>query len=321
MSGVEVLDAGLHTIRVSAAGVSGSGLGARELLDAETGVLVQGWFDSGERGFVYPFSWGRMASPKTPEERKHQRRVWVESTAARLVTGHDGLVPPSRAQGIGPTLRAKLEPARVRIRGQWELQRADAAVDLQFADPSLGLAFLAWLGVCPARRWKQLTYGGVVPESVGFIAGRTTAFCAYDAGVCRGSEPAGRLIRLERRFRFTGSARPRLDAQWDWAGDWLGGLDAKGDVPQMLLGIHQAHLRVLKLEAGGALSGRRADGLLAGLSRLATGTIRSGPRRRLLRDLATVGVQPALGWLDRSSVPAGAILKLAEAAWVERLAE
>jgi hypothetical protein len=261
-----------------------------------------------------------MASPRTPKDRKHERRLWVESTASGLLSDCDGLSPVGRVQEIGPLLRARLEPARIRIGGAWEFQRVDAAVDVRFGDASLGLAFLAWLGVCPVRRWKQVRYGGVVPESVEFIAGRTTAFCAYDAGVCRGSGPPGRLIRLERRFRFTGSARPQLEARWDWAADWLGGLDAMVDLPQMLLSIDQAQLRVLDLEAGGAVSGRRADGLLAGLSRIATGTIASGPRGRLLRDLATVGVQPAPGWLDQSSVPAGAILQLAEAAWGERLA-
>ena len=277
VSGVEVVDAGLHTIRVSAAEVSGSGLGARELLDAETGVWCRGGLTPGSEP-SYILSVGSRGLAKTPEERKHQGVCGWSLTAARLVTGHDGLVPPSRAQGIGPTLRAKLEPARVRIRGPWELQRIDAAVDLRFADPSLGLAFLAWLGVCPARRWKQLRYGG--RDRVGRSsspAGRPRS-ARMTLGFAEGSGPPGRLIRLERRFRFTGRQGRALDGPWDWARAWLGGLDAKADVPQMLLGIHQAQLHVLKLEEGGALSGRHADGLLAGLSRLATGTISSGPR-------------------------------------------
>jgi hypothetical protein len=201
--------------------------------------------------------------------------------------------------------------------------RADLAVDLRFEDRAVGVDLLRALAALPLPRWKTRTWGHPLrPETVEYWAGRQVALCAYDRGLRTKTGEPGAWIRVERRLRYTGRARPTIEAFAESASsaDWLGQLAGwtESDGPIRLCGLDAARRHAFETEEAGRVSRPAVNRMLANLARIEGGKpSTSAERARFRKDCYQIGLVVGPGWLQSQTLPLGPIIRGAARVWDE----
>ena len=177
---------------------------------------------------------GPLSSWLVPGDVAGHRVGWFPATHLVFAEGHpaeagqlarvtslpgalDRLVRALDAAGLPlPPGRALRAPRRGREPrpGFAGLRRLDAAVDVRFEDPALGLAVLGLVGWLDPPRGRTSVWtdrGRVTTVYLHGYARNSVRGRIYDKGNDSGDAPRGQLIRLEDQRRWQAGRRPAVD--------------------------------------------------------------------------------------------------------------